>query len=207
MNWLARPADSRSPHLCTGRTLPEEFVQYEDGGVFVNVDMSACKFSEPPVLLTSLGGLEGHAATRGATSIYRVEADRFRVYIQKKGITVAQAREWGWHVNWSASPPSNDNGAYCTGTTLGTANLWQQYGNNGLVTKLTTAGCEAPLVFATISGEGSHWYTTGASSIYDSDANGFRVFINRSGVTPEFATDRSWNIHWTRVTPTLPIAE
>ncbi len=202
VNWMARSPDVQSPGLCTGRTSPAAFKQYEDGGVSVSVDLRHCDFEEAPVVLTSLGGVEGHAATRGATSLYGVSADRFTVFIQKPGITTAQAEAWGWHVNWSASPPNNDSGEYCTGKSTLANTVWKQYGKSGLSTRLTTTGCQAPLVFATLSGDRSHWYTTGASSIYGADANGFRIYVNRTGVTPAFASDNGWHVHWTRVSPT-----
>jgi hypothetical protein len=75
---------------------------------------------------------------------------------------------------------------------------------NGLTTELKTEGCDAPLVFTTLSGDRSHWYTTGASSIYGADPNGFQLYVGRSGVTPAFATDNGWHVHWTRVAPTVP---
>ena len=202
VNWMARSPDLQSPGLCTGRTSPQAFKQYEAGGVSVSVDLRHCGFEEEPVVLTSLGGYEGHAATRGATSLYDVSRDGFKVFIQKPGITTTQAEAWGWHINWSASPPNNDSGEYCTGKSSLAETVWKQYGPNGLSTRLDTTGCQAPLVFATLSGDRSHWYTTGASSIYGADANGFRVFLNRSAVTPSFAADRGWHIHWTRVSPT-----
>lgn len=202
VNWMARTRDVQSPGLCTGRTSPVAFQQYEDGGVSVTVDLRHCDFHEAPVVLTSLGGIEGHAATRGATSVYRVTRDRFTVVIQKPGITVAQAAAWGWHINWSASPPNNDNGDYCTGKSALTDTAWEQYGKNGIIANLETAGCDAPLVFTTLSGDRSHWYTTGSSSIYDANSNGFRLQVSRDRVTPAFAKHNGWHVHWTRVAPT-----
>ena len=201
VNWMARTPDVQSPGLCTGRTTPAEFKQYEDGGVSVSVDLRPCDFDEAPVVLTSLGGIEGHAATRGATSVYRVTRDRFTVVIQKPGITVAQAAVWGWHINWQASPPNNDSGDYCTGKSTVADTAWRQHGKNGLTANLTTDGCDAPLVFTTLSGDRSHWYTTGASSIYDVNPSGFRLQVGRDRVTPTFAQDNGWHVHWTRVAP------
>lgn len=202
VNWMARSPDVQSPGLCTGRTSPQSFEQYEDGGVKVRVDLQHCGFKRSPVVLTSLGGIEGHAATRGATSVYGVSRDHFTVFIQKPGITTAQAEAWGWHINWSASPPTNDGGDYCTGKSTAADTVWEQYGSNGIRATLATAGCQAPLVFATLSGSSRHWYTMGASSIYSADPNGFQVRVNRYRVTPAFAADNRWHIHWTRVTPT-----
>jgi hypothetical protein len=206
VNWMARSAGVRSPGLCTGRTSPNAFKQYEDGGVSVKVDLEDCGFEAAPVVLTSLGGFEGHAATRGVSSTYGVTPNQFTVFIQKPGITVEQAEAWGWHVNWSASPPNSDNGDYCTGKSTLADTVWKQYGRSGLSTHLKTADCQAPLVFTTLSGDRSHWYTTGASSIYDADRTGFKIFLSRSGVTPSFAADNGWHVHWTRVSPTTPLA-
>ncbi len=201
VNWMARPDGIVSKQLCTGRTEPEDFEQAGDNGLKVKVDLSACGFEAPPVLMTSLGGVEGHALTRGATSVYWADAENFTVFVQKSKITVEQARAWDWHINWSAMPELNDAGELCTGTT--TSDAWEQKGKNALLAHVATDGCSAPLVFTTIAGLHSHWYATGTSSIYDEGPKGFALKLDRYQATPEWAQREDWHILWTRVTPTL----
>jgi hypothetical protein len=134
--------------------------------------------------------------------VYGTDEKRFTVFIQKSDVTAEQALAWGWHLNWVAMPESNDNGGFCTGKTAAQNTDWQQLGRNGLTTQLGT-DCQAPLVFATLGGRHSHWYTRGVSSIYGVDGPNFRLQVNRYAVTPQFARDNNWHIHWTRATPTL----
>src|SRR5690606_33054132 len=163
-------------------------------GVKVTVDMTHCGFEEAPVLLTSLGGQQGHAATRGASSVYWVTPKRFTVFVQKRDVTLDDARNWGWHINWSAMAESNDGGNFCTGKTTPETTTWRQNGARGLVAELTTTSCQAPLVFTTLAGRHSHWFAAGTSSIapmMSGDAStgepgeaGFQLLIDRYRVTP-----------------------
>jgi hypothetical protein len=211
VNWLARPEGLRSKQLCTGRTQPEQFEAAEAHGVKVTIDISGCGFEQAPVLLTSLGGEQGHALTRGASSVYWVTPKKFTVFVQKRDVTLEEARSWRWHVNWSAMAEANDGGDFCTGKTTPDTTMWRQEGRRGLVAELATTGCEAPLVFTTLGGRYSHWYAAGTSSIAPSSPAGgstadlgdsFQMLLDRYRVTPDFALKNEWHIHWTRATPT-----
>ena len=213
VNWMARPEGLRSKRVCTGRTHAAQFEACEAHGVKVSIDISDCGFDEPPVLLTSLGGEQGHAATRGASSVYWVTPKKFTVFVQKRDVKLEDAQNWGWHVNWSAMAETNSGDDFCTGKTMPESTVWRQQGPRGLVAELATNGCEAPLVFTTLGGRHSHWYAAGTSSIAplsptegsadEVGGTGFRVLIDRYRATPAFALKKEWHIHWTRVTPTL----
>jgi Zn-dependent M28 family amino/carboxypeptidase len=74
-----------------------------DTGVYLDVDTSAGKFTTTPGYITSLGGISSHWATTGATSIYDVTPNGFRVYVRwsdGSALTPAQANSFQWHVNW-----------------------------------------------------------------------------------------------------------
>jgi hypothetical protein len=90
--------------IVVGRTDPQKtrWVQYSDGGVAVEVDTSHAGFSAPPYYFTSLGGHTNNWMAQGATSIYEPTAKGFRVHVGHRALTVAQAKEWGWYVNWIA---------------------------------------------------------------------------------------------------------
>ena len=90
--------------IVVGRTDPQKtrWVQYSDGGVAVEVDTSHAGFSAPPYYFTSLGGHTNNWMAQGVTSIYEPTAKGFRVHIGHRELTAAQAKEWGWYVNWVA---------------------------------------------------------------------------------------------------------
>lgn len=90
--------------IVVGRTDPKKtrWIQYSDGGVAVEVDTSHAGFSTPPYYFTSLGGHTNNWMAQGVTSIYEPTAKGFRVHVGHRELTIAQAREWGWHINWVA---------------------------------------------------------------------------------------------------------
>ena len=90
--------------IVVGRTDPKNtrWIQYSDGGVAVEVDTSHAGFSAPPYYFTSLGGHTNNWMAQGVTSIYEPTAKGFRVHIGHRALTTAQAKEWGWYVNWIA---------------------------------------------------------------------------------------------------------
>lgn len=90
--------------IVVGRTDPHKthWVQYSGGGVAVEVDTAYAGFSTSPYYFTSLGGHTNNWMAQGVTSIYEPTAKGFRVHVGYRGLTAAQAKEWGWYVNWIA---------------------------------------------------------------------------------------------------------
>jgi hypothetical protein len=90
--------------IVVGRTDPKKtrWVQYSEGGVAVEVDTSSAGFSAPPYYFTSLGGHTNNWMAQGVTSIYEPTAKGFRAHVGYRGLTAAQAKDWGWHINWIA---------------------------------------------------------------------------------------------------------
>jgi hypothetical protein len=90
--------------IVVGRTDPHKtrWVQYSGGGVTVEVDTADAGFSTSPYYFTSLGGHTNNWMAQGVTSIYEPTAKGFRVHVGYRGLTAAQAKEWGWYVNWIA---------------------------------------------------------------------------------------------------------
>jgi hypothetical protein len=85
-------------------------------GIFVDVDTSVARFTQTPLYITSLGGNGAHWATTGATSIYTPTPTGFRVYVRwvnGGSLTPAQANQYGWHINWIATP------VQCSGPVFG----------------------------------------------------------------------------------------
>jgi hypothetical protein len=89
--------------IAVGRTPSTQWVQYNPSGIYVDVDISAAGFAQPPYVFTSIGGVSSHWLVRGSSSVYDVTSTRFRVYINfDSAITPAQAASWAWHINWLA---------------------------------------------------------------------------------------------------------
>jgi|SRR6516164_9957340 hypothetical protein len=81
---------------------------------------------------------------------------------------------------------------------------WHVYegGANGIYVDVnTTSGhfSSVPVYVTSIGGNSSHWATTGATSIYNPTATGFRVYVRWSGgepLTPADANGFQWHIKW-----------
>ena len=90
--------------IIVGKTDPQktQWVQYSDGGIYIDIDTSSAGFSSIPHYFTSLGGHTNNWRAQGVTSIYLPTAKGFRVHVGYRGLIAAQAKEWGWYVNWIA---------------------------------------------------------------------------------------------------------
>ncbi len=93
----------------------------------------------------------------------------------------------------------------CSGQTTPGATNWQQYdyqNNSGIYVDIDTSACELnsiPTYMTSMNGSGTHWETTGTTSIYEATETGFRVFIRYSDartLTPATANSYQWSIHW-----------
>ena len=101
---VVKGPENETLRIVVGRTDPKNtrWIQYSDGGVAVEVDTSHAGFSVPPYYFTSLGGHTNNWMAQGVTSIYEPTAKGFRVHVGHRELTIAQAKEWGWYVNWIA---------------------------------------------------------------------------------------------------------
>ncbi|MBO1350947.1 MAG: hypothetical protein EBE86_027890 [Hormoscilla sp. GUM202] len=91
--------------IASGSTTPckTEWVDYNQKGIYVDVDTSAAGFTETPLYFTSIGGKGNHWTTSGATSIYSASPTGFRIYIYKDvSLTPEYANDRCWHMNWMA---------------------------------------------------------------------------------------------------------
>jgi hypothetical protein len=83
---------------------------------------------------------------------------------------------------------------------------WQQYpGGEGIFVDVDTSSAgftSTPIYVTSIGGTSSHWWTTGATSIYSPTPTGFRVYVRWStggSLTPELANQLGWHINWIAV--------
>jgi hypothetical protein len=90
--------------LVVGRTDPHKtpWVQYNHGGIYVDIDTSSAGFTSTPYYFTSLSGHTNNWMAQGVTSIYLPTATGFRVHVGYRELTAAQANSWGWSISWIA---------------------------------------------------------------------------------------------------------
>jgi secreted trypsin-like serine protease len=203
--WI-RSITSGQPFACQGQTPPgyTNWQQYNENGVYLDVDTTQCNFPTTPEYFTSLGGNSGHFTTRGATSIYSPTASGFRVYVYKSGITPALANSWKWHLNWQGASINQNQGEMCTGRTTPGATSWVQYNTRTVYVDVSTSRCNrtsTPRYFTSLGGSGSHWTTFGATSIYSPTPTGFRVYVVQNDITPAIANQHKWHINWASTPP------
>jgi secreted trypsin-like serine protease len=198
INWEAQTKGWKDANLCAGQTSPTNttWQPYETYGIYLDVDTSTCGLSSVPRYITSLGGDTKHWQAVGATSVYSPKAGGFRVYVNRPGLTVADAKSWKWHVNWQAIPQGS---AVCSGSTSSTATNWKQYFSDGIYTEVDTSGCalgQTPLVFTSLGGSTRHWEALGGTAIYLTTPNKFVVYVNYPGITVANAKSWNWRVNW-----------
>jgi len=97
---------------------------------------------------------------------------------------------------------------FACGSTEPGKTQWVEYGENGMYVDIDTYSAgfsQEPLYFTSLGGEGWHWVTRGATSIYPSQ-NGkswnesFRIYIRfPETITPVKANECKWHIQWLAV--------
>ena len=93
--------------LHAGRTPPGEgWRQYSTNTLSLRVDTSAAGLADTPIYISSLSGHSSHWETLGGSAIYAPDAVGFTVYVtfvDGRVLTVAQAKQWRWHIHWMAA--------------------------------------------------------------------------------------------------------
>jgi hypothetical protein len=98
-------AENKGP--CAGQSPTTAWQQLTGNTLTIVVDTSACGFTETPIYTTSLGGNTEHFSALGTTSIYEATATSFRVFVRladARPLTPSQVTQWGWHMNYIATP-------------------------------------------------------------------------------------------------------
>ncbi len=90
--------------LVVGSTNPHKtpWMQYNHGGIYIDIDTSSAGFASTPSYFTSLSGHTNNWMAQGVTSIYLPTATGFRVHVGYRELTAEQANSWGWSVSWLA---------------------------------------------------------------------------------------------------------
>ena len=84
---------------------------------------------------------------------------------------------------------------------------WEEYVPNGVKLWIDTSSAEfkeTPRYFTSLGGDGYHWSTTGATSIYEASPEGFRIYVYKDPaffqkgekMGPEYANEKRWHINW-----------
>lgn len=79
---------------------------------------------------------------------------------------------------------------------------WVSYTPGGVYADIDTSAAgfsTTPQYFTSLTGEMRHNLARGATSIYKPTAQGFRVYVSLSGLTPEKAQEWGWSISWIAV--------
>ncbi|MGX2996817.1 hypothetical protein JNUCC64_21505 [Streptomyces sp. JNUCC 64] len=90
--------------IASGHSVPGQGWQnYNNAGIYLDVDTTSARFTGSPTYVTSLGGDGTHWGTVGASSVYSPTQNGFRVYLQWKDgsvLTPAHATQYRFHINW-----------------------------------------------------------------------------------------------------------
>jgi len=85
-----------------GQTTVNDWRDYGNANMYVDVNIAPYKFTQTPTIVTSIHGVSSHWTTSGASSVYSASPTTFRIYILRNGVTMANAKAWGWVINWVA---------------------------------------------------------------------------------------------------------
>jgi hypothetical protein len=103
---LNNPASGKAVRICSGSTPAGSttWAVYATDAIKVTVDISVCKFTSKPVILSVLAGRTSHWITTGGSNPYVTDsATSFDIYVKNTAdITPAVANERAWHVEWTA---------------------------------------------------------------------------------------------------------
>ena len=90
----------------------------------------------------------------------------------------------------------------CCGSTNSDGTGWENHYAFAVTIPIDTSECSfssTPMYFTSLVGAGSHYDTTGATSIYSPTPTDFRVYVKDpqgDEITPAFADEMDWHIEW-----------
>ncbi len=97
--------------IAQGITSANDWVDYHQRGIYVDVDTSQANFTSTPHYIVSLEGDGYHWCANGTTSIYEPTPTGFRVYLRwtdDKGhynhhnpLRADFAKQKNWHLKWT----------------------------------------------------------------------------------------------------------
>lgn len=202
INWIGQIDTGSSSSCAISDTSPTWKPYY--GNVVAEVKTTACSHTTEPMYVASLSGNGNHWQAKGTSSIYSESSSGYLVYLKRPGSTTVGglATSSGWYINTLSLNRDQVPPGLCTGITDSTS--WKPY-NGYIMIDVDTTKCKftkTPRYFTSLSGNGNHWSTSGATSIYSETADGFRVYVHSetsSGFGTSYASARNWRINWVAV--------
>ena len=98
-------------HIAQGVTSPNDWKDYSNLGIYVDVDTSSHGFTETPHYIVTLEGRTHHWSANGATSIYNATPKGFRIYLRwtddnghygdHNPLRITHAKRFKWHLKWT----------------------------------------------------------------------------------------------------------
>ncbi|NET06547.1 MAG: hypothetical protein F6K09_14815 [Merismopedia sp. SIO2A8] len=104
------------------------------------------------------------------------------------------------------APPAHADYIRAGQTTPGATN-WMVYEDNSIYVEVDTTDADfsnTPIYITSLGGDGAHFTTVGASSIYKPTPTSFRIFLKKisgADLTPDFANEMKWYINWIGIDP------
>jgi hypothetical protein len=87
--------------IVTGKTLPEQWVNYDNYGWYVDIKFPNPR-NEVPEVTTTIHGNSDHWASLGSTSIYSLTKNGFRIYIKQHSGHANTLGAYKWAIHWMA---------------------------------------------------------------------------------------------------------
>jgi len=214
--WIDSVIGGGSIDSCSGRTVAGRGVWFTNplftGYPFIAPNTSACATPEPPpggrgdlrnMYFTSLGGRSSHWTALGANTLISTPTLNFEVFLQQSGLIPEVAESRRYHINWEEVRPGLTRSDLCTGRTTAGSTAWQQHSSDGVVLDVSLASCpfSSAAVFTSLSQSAAASADflpaetlRGVTSIYPL-SGGFRVYLNKPGITAAVARQR-WHLNW-----------
>lgn len=98
--------------ISQGQTSPNDWKDYSSLGIYVDVDTSACGFTQTPHYLVTIEGSSHHWCVNGVNAIYQPSPTGFRVYLRwtdddghygnYNPLRASFAKGKNWYLRWTA---------------------------------------------------------------------------------------------------------
>jgi hypothetical protein len=171
----------------------------------VKLGNSDIYFTNPGHAHTGFGNTQGYAAIENDSNLYQA-----LMILGRSTTTGGQRRVKLWdylHVYGSLEADNMFAGLpfqLGAGQTPAGATAWQPYagGTTGIFVIVDTSVgrfSKTPLYLTSLHGAGSHWDTTGATSVYAPTPSGFTIYVRWAdgrALTPADANGSQWHIQW-----------
>ena len=88
----------------SGSSHYNDWKEYNQGAIFVKIDISMFKLENTPMIFTSVTGLDNHWQLQGSHAIYNSSNLSFEVYVYGPEVSVEYAKNKRWEINYILVP-------------------------------------------------------------------------------------------------------